>query len=679
MKDAKSIIADLINDKKSDWVSSLSRVRSCEIKADDCWGKFFASAKNLILTGADFYSMIEQDQTLTSFSLEQLQKLNNKYHSELLPGADGYEQCFANPDYAIATCGLKEGQILSTLYTHFRQYISLVRTDNYYEMNAQNELFLVLCEMWQSGTATCDNILTVFRNSLVETMKFSRLFAMWRRYSSNFKVFKNIIETSDFADARYLYRTGLYVRPETLEMAKFMASYPENELKEIAGQHVKAYLLSFERKKQDYRSKKTATVVYPMGMEKLALYTCQALEKAGLSPLLEEPRTRAANEQYIYDTRFSNALYLDQSFAEKIIEHGIDAQNNVAELLNQHSGAVVVWLFGEMPFVPEQKKSALTLNDDQDLLQKKIQGELTRNLYKHSPREQTSFSIISFPSTEIGKDFKEIFKSTLELNSMDGERFAEIQQHMIDILDKSQYVHVKGVKGNDTDIRVQLQKINDPEKETLFENCVADVNIPVGEVFTSPKLKGTDGVLHVADIYLWNLRYYNLRIEFKDGMITDYSCSNFADKEESRKYVFDNLLKPNKTLPIGEFAIGTNTKAYRMARKYDIAHLLPILIIEKMGPHFAIGDTCYAHEEDSPHHALITNKLIIATGNEKSDLRKTDPSQAYTYTHTDITLPYDMLAEISAVMPDGTRVPIIKDGLFAVPGTEELNEPLLAE
>ena len=27
-------------------------------------------------------------------------------------------------------------------------------------------------------------------------------------------------------------------------------------------------------------------------------------------------------------------------------------------------------------------------------------------------------------------------------------------------------------------------------KESLFENCVADVNIPVGEVFTSPVLKG---------------------------------------------------------------------------------------------------------------------------------------------------------------------------------------------
>ncbi|HQB50115.1 MAG TPA: hypothetical protein PLW33_05505, partial [Candidatus Cloacimonas sp.] len=59
--------------------------------------------------------------------------------------------------------------------------------------------------------------------------------------------------------------------------------------------------------------------------------------------------------------------------------------------------------------------------------------------------------------------------------------------------------------------------------------------------------------------------------------------------------IYQNLLLPHHTLPLGEFAIGTNTTAYQMARKYDILPRLPILIIEKMGPHFAIGDTCFSH------------------------------------------------------------------------------------
>ena len=53
-----------------------------------------------------------------------------------------------------------------------------------------------------------------------------------------------------------------------------------------------------------------------------------------------------------------------------------------------------------------------------------------------------------------------------------------------------------------TNLTVALCDLKDAQKETKFENCLADVNIPVGEVFTSPKLKGTNGLLHVTEVYL---------------------------------------------------------------------------------------------------------------------------------------------------------------------------------
>jgi len=221
-----------------------------------------------------------------------------------------------------------------------------------------------------------------------------------------------------------------------------------------------------------------------------------------------------------------------------------------------------------------------------------------------------------------------------------------------------------------------LHTLQNPEKETNFENCVADVNIPVGEVFTSPVLKGTNGTLHVADIYLGSLRYFNLKMHFEDGWVKDYSCTNFEDPEEGKKYIYENLLLPHKSLPIGEFAIGTNTLAYQMALKYNILPRLPILIIEKMGPHFAIGDTCYSHEEDTPHPSFVNGKEMIAVDNEKSITRKEDPLNAYLQKHIDITLPYEMLGSITAVTKEGKKFDIIRDGKFVVPGTEELNIPL---
>ena len=126
---------------------------------------------------------------------------------------------------------------------------------------------------------------------------------------------------------------------------------------------------------------------------------------------------------------------------------------------------------------------------------------------------------------------------------------------------------------------------------------------------------------------------------------------------------------------MGEFAIGTNTTAYAVAQKYQIPDRLPILIAEKMGPHFAVGDTCYSWAEDLPMYNP-DGKEMIARDNEVSALRKTDLSKAYFNCHTDITIPYDELGEIAAHCPDGRVVKIIEDGQFVLEGTEELNEAL---
>jgi leucyl aminopeptidase (aminopeptidase T) len=253
--------------------------------------------------------------------------------------------------------------------------------------------------------------------------------------------------------------------------------------------------------------------------------------------------------------------------------------------------------------------------------------------------------------------------------------YQNIQQKIIDVLDTGKEVHILGANGNKTDLRVSVYPLANPEKETAFENCVADVNIPVGEVFTSPVLKGTTGKLHVSQVYLNDYNYLNLEIDFVDGMITNYTCTNFENEEENKKYIQDNILHHHETLALGEFAIGTNTTAYKMARQYDIAAKLPILIAEKTGPHFAVGDTCYKYDEDNTTYNP-DGKAIVARDNEVSVLRKEDVSKAYYNCHTDITIPYDELAHICVIKADGSTEYIIKDGRFVLEGTEILNEPL---
>ena len=65
-----------------------------------------------------------------------------------------------------------------------------------------------------------------------------------------------------------------------------------------------------------------------------------------------------------------------------------------------------------------------------------------------------------------------------------------------------------------------------------------------------------------------------------------------------------------------------------MANKYDIVYKLPILIVEKMGPHFAVGDTCYSWSEDIRVYNP-NGKEIVAKDNSVSIRRKEDVSKAY--------------------------------------------------
>ena len=59
----------------------------------------------------------------------------------------------------------------------------------------------------------------------------------------------------------------------------------------------------------------------------------------------------------------------------------------------------------------------------------------------------------------------------------------------------------KRKRGQRDRLIIHLHELEDVRKQTNFENCVADVNIPVGEVFTSPVLAGTGGILHVKKVY----------------------------------------------------------------------------------------------------------------------------------------------------------------------------------
>ena len=383
----------------------------------------------------------------------------------------------------------------------------------------------------------------------------------------------------------------------------------------------------------------------------------------------------SANRQFDYDHRFDEGLYLNKGILTKKLTMQRQAYEHLKEYAKAFAGPAVIEIFGETPFTPESKEEAIALTEKQQELIRDYQRDSSLLVNEFMPRDEYSFTIIAYPVPEIGEQFEEIFNETVKVNTLDMDLYQDIQQAMIDVLDQGERVHIVGQGANKTDLMIQLHKLENPEKETNFENCLADVNIPVGEVFTSPKLTGTKGHFHVTEVFLNELKYIDLELDFVDGMIAEYTCKNFASEEENKKFIKENLMYHQDTLPIGEFAIGTNTTAYRMARKYNIAGLLPILIAEKTGPHFAVGDTCYKMSEEIKVYNP-DGKEITARDNERSILRKTEISKAYFNCHTDITIPYDELGKIAVIKKDGEEITIIENGRFVLPGTLELNKAL---
>ncbi|MBR2274575.1 MAG: aminopeptidase, partial [Lachnospiraceae bacterium] len=502
-----------------------------------------------------------------------------------------------------------------------------------------------------------------------------------------------LIENSDLTKTDYLYRFGEYITENEIKTAEFLSRLPKEEITAMAKTYTEGYRIGFVKAGKPLEKKKTVNIRYNLGFERVVKEAVRQFADMGLKPVIYRSASLSAdigaerggrigyfgaipNRQYDYDHKEDMALYWDREYSKRRLDLIKKIYEENKELAAVHAGPAVIEVFGETPFSPVSKKEALRLTEGQRKILVSYREKSGRLTNQYIIGEERSFTIISYPIPEIGKDYEAIFKETVRLNTLDYKLYEGIQQKLIDALDRAKEVRILGRNGNRTDLTVKLWELKNPETETIFENCVADVNIPVGEVFTSPVLTGTNGVLHVTSVYLNGLKYKDLKLRFQDGVITEYSCANYGDEAENRRYIEENLLFHHKTLPLGEFAIGTNTTAYRMSRKYDIGELLPILIGEKTGPHFAVGDTCYSHEEE----VRVYNpdgKEIVAKSNDFSDLRESDPKNAYFYCHTDITIPYDELKGIYAVSGE-KQTPIIEEGLFVLPGTEELNGPLLS-
>lgn len=662
-------------------------------KENENFYQYFKVAKEYLLEIKNVYNLVSTGE-IKNLSLQELEQLNHKLYSYIIGNkAEGtsYETSFTNPRFAAEKLGKKDGRLLCFLFTELQGLTNYVFAQRIFDITITVELFLEIYGYYKEYDEGSYKEAKSAIYYYVSDYSDIRMEHRTRELLDPDMAFATeIIMDSDLEDLRYLYMFGDYIGENERKVAQFLNQLSQDEIDSIASTYTEGYRMGFVSAGIDLSKKSVVNIRYNIGFERIVRAAIKQFAAMGLRPTIYGAAVSTIHKkrnlrigytsifpvrQYDYDHRFDNGLYVDKGFIERKLATLRMAYEKYSDLAAVHAGPAVIEVFGEEPFAPETKEECLNLSEKQQKLMvyyEKEAGLITNEFIKGDER---SFTIIAFPIPEIGEKFEQIFAETVKVNTLDVNVYRDIQEKIIAALDQGEYVHILGSGVNKTDLKVALMELKNPEKETLFENCLADVNIPVGEVFTSPQLASTNGVLHVSKVYLNDLEYHNLCLTFKDGRTAEYTCSNFESEEENRNFVKENLLCNHDYLPLGEFAIGTNTTAYKMAREFGIADKLPILIAEKTGPHFAVGDTCYKMGED-----LTTfnpdGKEIVAKDNECSVLRKTDIDKAYFNCHTDITIPYDELGEIAVIKADGTRISIIKNGKFVLAGTEELNKSL---
>ena len=623
------------------------------------------------------------------FSIEELECWNTHLYDDVL--GEHYKTSYANPAFATEKFGIEYGRLLSFLYTELRgvipyafekktEYLDIlfelfIEVYNQFEEENEPEYEHVRQTIYWYASDYCDVFLADRIKEQIDP-------------EDNFAA--DLIMNSDFNDVRYLYYYGEYVSENEKRTAMHLNELPLETIQKMADVYTEGYRIGFVNTGKNLSKKATVNIRYTLGFERVIRIAIENFREMGLKPTIYRAGVSVltkrqhlkigyyggiANKQYEYDHKDDQALILDRQFMERKLEVMRTTYEQYKDLARRHAGPACMETFGEEPFTPVSKSETVKLNDKQKEISLEYDSKSSQIVNSYIPGDERSFTIVAYPVPEIGDQYEEIFDEIIKINTLDAKVYEKVQQTIIDALDQGTSVHILGNNGNHTDLRVQLYKLKDPKKETIFENCVADVNIPVGEVFTSPVLEGTNGVLHVSQVYLNELLYKDLEVTFSNGMVADYSCKNFEHELENKEYFLDNVLYRHPTLPLGEFAIGTNTTAYVAAKKYNIADKMPILIAEKMGPHFAVGDTCYSWAEDIKVYNP-NGKEIVARDNSVSIQRKEDISAAYFHCHTDITIPYEELKSITVECADGKEIEIICDGIFVLPGTEILNEPL---
>lgn len=213
------------------------------------------------------------------------------------------------------------------------------------------------------------------------------------------------------------------------------------------------------------------------------------------------------------------------------------------------------------------------------MLQNRALAGLMKTFMERTAAGEFRWVVVLFPTNAYAQDAEmslseyEDFVYGACLPDMDDpvgywRRFSARQQKIVDWLKGKERVHVIA---RETDLRLSIAG-------RVFENCDGRMNMPDGEVFTSPVEDSVEGHVYFSYPAIHQEREVTgVRLWFEGGRVVK------ATAEKHEDFLLKTLDTDEGARRVGEFAIGTNERITRFTRQ--------ILFDEKIGGsfHLALG------------------------------------------------------------------------------------------
>ena len=486
-----------------------------EQEVPEKYREFFKSEAEFILSVVEMAEMTEAG-TYAKQTLSELETWNERLYVKIVP--EKYGTSFANPTYAVKKFGVREGKFFSALSAKLMDLVTFAAKKKLYFRTILLELFLeIYVRYTEHDEYAVKDAKEAYKSFLMDYRREFLEDTLQSQYDPEKSPYR-AIALADASDERTLYLYGAYVTDIERKTRAFLNKLSQAEIDAMAFTYVDGYIRGFETMGVVRKENGVALMLCPIGFERMAAVAIKKFEEQGVRVSVHQRgMMTTVNRQYEYDHRQDYALVFDKVYVNRFMEDMAAVYEENKELLSLYIGPALVETFGEPDFEPVNKKETVQLDKRQIKLDREFDQKYAQIAYSYIKNDETSFTIIAYPVPTIGDKFEEIFAETVRCNTLSNEEYGKIQQALIDELDTGYACRILGAAGNETDLTVMLMETKDPEKETKFENCTADVNIPVGEVFTSPVLKGTNGLLHVSKVFLRGYEFKNLKVWFEDG------------------------------------------------------------------------------------------------------------------------------------------------------------------